>query len=208
MISILTPNLIDDLSKTGIYKITCIPNSKIYVGSAFSIKAPSITKKGFYGRWRSHIRRLKLNKHSNIILQNSWNKYGENAFEFEILEICEDRCIEREEYWMNTLSTLTPNGFNICRNALSNPYAKTEEQRQHLANLFKGKKRDKSIFKTILKPVLQLDRYSGEVIAEFYGVSEAYRQTGIQRQDIGKCCAGKLRSAGGYIWKFKNDEIV
>lgn len=65
--------------KTGIYKITNTINGKVYVGSAVDIKK----------RWRDHKWHLNNNKHHNSHLQSSWNKYGINSFNFEILLECE-----------------------------------------------------------------------------------------------------------------------
>jgi hypothetical protein len=45
-----------------------------------------------------------LNKHSNQHLQNSWNKYGEQNFRFEIVEECyPSDCITREQHYFDTL---------------------------------------------------------------------------------------------------------
>ena len=44
-----------------------------------------------------------------------------------------------------------------------------------------------------------------KVIAEFYGVREASRITGIHRNSIYQCCQGKYKTAGGYVWKYKNN---
>ena len=55
------------------------------------------------------------------------------------------------------------------------------------------------------KPVLQFDR-DGNFIAEHPSVIEASRITRINQQDISSCCRGVLyhKSAGGFIWRFKN----
>ena len=37
-------------------------------------------------RWRRHLRDLRKEQHSNINLQEDYNKYGLEAFEFEVLE--------------------------------------------------------------------------------------------------------------------------
>ena len=58
----------------GIYKITNNINNKFYIGSS-----KNITK-----RFKEHKWRLKNNKHPNNKLQNSWNKYGEENFKFEV----------------------------------------------------------------------------------------------------------------------------
>ena len=53
-------------------------------------------------------------------------------------------------------------------------------------------------------PIFQLDNL-GNIIAEFNSAYEAYNTTGIC--NINKCLNGKLKSAGGYIWKYK-DELM
>lgn len=55
------------------------------------------------------------------------------------------------------------------------------------------------------KGVYGILQYSkdGKLIAEYPSTREAERQTGCNHCHIGKCCKGKLKSAGGYIWKYK-----
>lgn len=50
--------------------------------------------------------------------------------------------------------------------------------------------------------VAQLDRESGEVIAEYPSLHEAGRATGIAWQNIWKVCDGRRMTAGGYFWKY------
>jgi len=66
---------------SGIYLILNKINNKWYVGSANDIIG---------SRWPSHKRLLKRNNHYNPHLQLSWNKYGEENFEFCIVELVED----------------------------------------------------------------------------------------------------------------------
>ena len=40
-------------------------------------------------------------------------------------------------------------------------------------------------------------------INEYESACEAYRQTKICRSCINDCCNGKLKTAGGYKWKYK-----
>jgi hypothetical protein len=42
---------------------------------------------------------------------------------------------------------------------------------------------------------------SGEFIQSFYSQRRAARETGIQSQNINKCCSGKRNHAGGFVWK-------
>ncbi len=51
------------------------------------------------------------------------------------------------------------------------------------------------------KKVSKFDLH-GKFISHFDGVSEAERLTGIK--NISAVCLGKRKSAGGFIWKFKN----
>ena len=53
------------------------------------------------------------------------------------------------------------------------------------------------------KPVLQIDRETGEIIAEYKSQREAQDKTGIARQNISKVVRGLRNHAGGYVWKYK-----
>ena len=65
------------MKQMGIYTIKCLSNEKIYVGSAIDLN----------GRKAQHFYRLRNNKHDNSYLQNAYNKYGEENFLFEIIEV-------------------------------------------------------------------------------------------------------------------------
>ena len=66
-----------DKGNVGIYKITNVVNGKVYIGSSKDIEF----------RFNRHKSNLKRNKHHNNHLQNSWNKYGEDSFVFEVIEL-------------------------------------------------------------------------------------------------------------------------
>ena len=53
------------------------------------------------------------------------------------------------------------------------------------------------------KSVIQLSK-RGEIISRFDSISDASRLLNISGQCISGCCNGRLKSAGGYIWKFVN----
>jgi len=42
-----------------------------------------------------------------------------------------------------------------------------------------------------------------DIIAEYGSIREAHRLTNIDRKSISQCCNNKMKTAGGYIWKFK-----
>ena len=60
----------------GIYKIINIINNKFYVGSAVDLKR----------RKTRHFSELRNGKHNNRHLQAAWQKYGEAAFIFVVVE--------------------------------------------------------------------------------------------------------------------------
>ncbi len=64
--------------KGFIYLITNKVNGKRYVGQ-------TMNREGIKVRWYHHRYYLNRNKHSNKHLQDAWNKYGEENFEFEVL---------------------------------------------------------------------------------------------------------------------------
>ena len=43
----------------------------------------------------------------------------------------------------------------------------------------------------------------GVFIRRFYSMHEAQRQTGVWQGNIYKVCTGKIKSSGGYIWKYE-----
>ncbi len=54
------------------------------------------------------------------------------------------------------------------------------------------------------KPVVQIHKKTNEVVAEFFSMQEAKRLTGIDGKNIGYCCKGTRKTAGGYKWSYKN----
>ena len=83
----------------------------------------------------------------------------------------------------------------------------SEETRRKLSESQKGEKAHNwgktGANNPLSRPVLQLDKETGTVIAEFAGVREAERVTGINKGRISIVCKGKGKSAGGYRWKYK-----
>ena len=53
------------------------------------------------------------------------------------------------------------------------------------------------------KPVLQIDRYTNEVIAEFPSAHQVTREKGYDFRHISDCCNGKGKTSYGFIWRYK-----
>jgi len=78
----------------GIYKIVNLLDAKLYVGMSVDVES----------RIRRHRQELDKNKHPSIHLQNAWNKYGAENFEFGIIEECSNEVLAgREKYWVSFL---------------------------------------------------------------------------------------------------------
>ena len=52
-------------------------------------------------------------------------------------------------------------------------------------------------------PVLQFSK-DGTFIKDWPSATEAERQLGIARQNIGSCLKGRYKTAGGFVWRYKN----
>ncbi len=90
---------------SGIYQIKNIVSRESYIGSTVNLR----------GRCAGHLRDLKAEKHDNSRLQNAWRKYGNEVFEFIVLEEVpnKSRLIEREQF---LLDALLPE-YNLCGTA-------------------------------------------------------------------------------------------
>ena len=54
------------------------------------------------------------------------------------------------------------------------------------------------------RKILQYSK-SGEFIREWQGALEVERVLGIDNSHINACCRGKRKSAGGFVWKYKEE---
>lgn len=114
----------------AIYSIINKENGKIYVGLTTNHKR----------RWNEHRAELNRNDHYNDHLQNSWNKYGADAFEFNILERCEDNSLEdNERWWIDYFGSDNPSkGYNLTSGGNAN-FIVSDEVRKKLSESRKGK---------------------------------------------------------------------
>lgn len=122
----------DHKGKCGIYGIKNIINSKIYVGKA----------KDIYKRIQTHIYLLRnKNKDENRHLINAWFKYGEDAFEYFIIEeftFNEETLKTKELYWIDKYNSTDRNfGYNLRKDS-STQMLVHEETRQLFSNKYRG----------------------------------------------------------------------
>lgn len=105
---------------SGVYEIRNQINGKRYIGSSANLKK----------RWQSHLSGLCRGCHENQHLQRAFDKYGEAAFVFSILEKVEpEMLIGREQHYLNMLGA----EYNIARIAGSClGYRHTKEARRKI----------------------------------------------------------------------------
>ncbi len=124
-----------------IYEIRNLFNSKIHIGSTQDIE----------NRRKGHYSELEKNIHTNHYLQNSWNKYGKNNFEFNIvvtaIDVTRDELYEIEADYRERLNSYIPNGYNISRSKLGPPNHKgtkrTEKEKENMRKAYTEERRIK-----------------------------------------------------------------
>lgn len=90
----------------GIYAIKNKINNKIYIGQSIDIES----------RLNKHLYLLNVVKDDSRHLQRSWDKYGEENFEFQIVEVLnrKEELNGREIYWIDFYKTANRTyGYNI-----------------------------------------------------------------------------------------------
>ena len=89
----------------GIYKITNLINSKVYIGQSNDIER----------RFKQHKSINEQKRHSHLPLYQAFNKYGIQNFKFEILEECSIQNLDfKEQFYIKQYKSLIhQNGYNI-----------------------------------------------------------------------------------------------
>lgn len=168
-----------------IYKILCLVNNKIYIGQTINLKQRKVY----------HFTYLKRNAHTNIHLQNAFNKYGKKNFVFEILEFCKDlnHLNEREQYWIYFYKSYNSKyGFNIQLGGHSNRPSERGLEKLKL----KASKRNKKI--------QQFD-LDGNFIREWPSLKSASNYIGCTSSQILRTCKGELDQTHNFQFKYLDD---
>ena len=132
-------------------------------------------------RWQEHRSHSFLPSHIsyNYAIHRAIRKYGINNFDFKILEECDETELnEREKYWITTLKS-QEDGYNMTQGG------------DTTANYW-----DRRVEQYSLK---------GEYLATYSAIRLAARKTGIDHATIGRCCNGKIKHAGGYLWVYEGE---
>lgn len=183
-----------------------LKNGKYYVGS--TSQNPSY-------RWNNGKGYQKQPKMWNDIQESNWNTDWVHG----ILGKFENKkdALNYEAFLIAMLDSVE-NGYNTS--AFDNyKYKRTEESKRKMSELRTGEKsywygkhhteetrRKISEARTgkhnaPTTSVLQFSK-TGDFIAEYSSIHEAECKTGCNKSHICECCKGKLKSTGGYIWRY------
>ena len=205
---------------SSVYKIqSVIKPERVYIGSSIET----------FKRWRRHLNCLKSNKHPNSKLQNHYNKYGNGDLIFSILLSCEkEDLLKIEQYFIDSYNPW----FNICKhagNTLGRRLSKETREKLSISHLglghslevrrriqkshkglntwMKGRKSSKEtkekISKALKIPIIQYS-LMGEMIKEWDSTKSASKELSIHNTDISQNLRQERKSAGGFIWRYKN----
>ena len=171
----------------GVYKITNLVNNKIYIGSSSNLEQ----------RLWCHRANLRHNKHHNPHLQNSWNKYGEDNFDYCILEVCDEKYqYEREQYYIDTYHP----EYNIAEVVELPSYS--EESRKKHSDTKKKMYAEGKLTPNGRKKIYMYN-LDGSFVREFNSEQEAINFTGFYRTLIQKNLKGEHKRCHEYIFKYE-----
>lgn len=200
-------------------------NGKVYIGKSIHIEQ----------RWKQHRQHFNNNYHDNKHFQDAWNKYGESAFEFLTLEVCDEKDLDRKEteYIKKFESDNPQKGYNLTLGGEGRrlteelkqrlrkskpPRTKEHSMKLGLAHIGctpwnKGTKmseeaRRKQSAAKLGKPAFNRKAVLCKETNVVYESSyDASQSTGVQATNIRKCCRGERPVAGGFHWAYVNTPI-
>lgn len=205
----------------GIYEICNQRDGKAttYVGSSIDIKR----------RWNHHRCLLGKGGHFNVHLQNAWDRYGEDAFEWRVIEEIKNRenLLEREQFWLDHYLGFQDACYNIAitagpagpmseetRRKIGNAHRgkrQSEEHRRKIGEANRGKppwstgkklsaKTRRKISNAHARPYPEfIHRHTGEVIPAGNNLKKLCTKYGLSRWDMWEVANGNRKSHKG--WK-------
>ena len=184
-----------------IYKHTNLINGKSYIGQT-SAKNPKTRWAGGSGYSRR-----------NPVFYNAIKKYGWENFSHEILidniqtleeaNKLEIELITKYHTWIRDPKC---NGYNTTPGGSGRSHEQSKETKQKISNSLKGRVFSEEHLAKINKTLKRKSIICIETGIRYVSVSEAARQTGINRSNIKTAINGKRLSAGGYHWAVVDDQ--
>lgn len=140
-------------------------------------------------------------KNPDIYFHRALHKYAKEDFVWSVIDTAQSKneLDEKEAFWIKYYDTLDPTkGYNLLPGGDNkNP---TKEQIQYARNKFVEKYSNNSKTVKCKKNILCLE--TGEV---FKSAAKASKCTGIHHGHITEAANGKLKTAGGFHWKWYID---
>lgn len=176
----------------GIYMIRNSINNKIYIGQSVNIER----------RWKDHKIDLKNNKHQNCHLQLSYNKYGGDNFEYNIIFKCTSIELNKNEiYFINKYKSYDNKyGYNQTFGGDNNIVFNDEVI---------AKMRNSHSYEYV--PILKYD-VNKELIKKYNSLSEASRDVDGTPSGIRNCAnkfsydIGNSKTYKSFIWIYEFDK--
>ena len=151
---------------------------KSYIGSSINITR----------RLYTHKKLLTDKKHWIPYFQNSWNKYGESAFEFHVIEYCpKEKLIEREQFYLDIFQTVKY-GFNLNPIAASMLGYKHSEKTCAKMLEIQRKRFSNPVFREKHKQMICSDKWKESVIK---GITAETKLLQSQKQKQRCNCVGE-----------------
>lgn len=180
-----------DERSIGIYYIECTANGNKYVGSARSEQSRS-SKGGFLQRFTVHFKDLENNRHCNYKLQDDYNMYGKDKFEFVLLENVDiDLIYDQELYWINMINPY----YNIVRNPVEGHIKKhTLESRRKMA---------------ISSGAREFEVYDkdGNHVGNWINQTKCAEDLGLLQCKVNSCLKGRVSHTKNYKFKFVGEDF-
>lgn len=181
----------------GIYKIICLSSNSFYIGSSKNIQQ----------RFFKHRNELRKSVHKNEHLQNAYNKYLEENFSIEIVELCsEEEQFSREQYYIDFLKPNFNKQIDVIdrkttqktKNKLSKSMKKYLSKEENLNKRYKT-------FYCFDKNLNLINTYKGikpslKEISNFLNCSEKTIIKGLSN-----CLNNKAITYKGYYWSYNKN---
>ena len=180
----------------GIYMIRCKPNNKIYVGQSVDISR----------RWKQHKVDLNSRHHSNEELQKDWDNYGEDNFEFKIVQKCKKEHLDELEIIHVEQFKAFEYGYNETVGGKGSFGFKHSKNTKDKMRKPKSEIARKNMSRTRSIKIVQLDK-DMRLINTFNSSKEASEILGFDQGHINRCCNGKRKTHKGFMWMFYEEYI-
>lgn len=182
---------IEKLIVIGIYALRNKITQECYIGESSSI----------FMRLGMHLTRLKNNKHKNWDLQESWNKYGWESFELELLEECTLEELDKKEmYWITKMGN-----FNIMLDGFRR-VGFTAETKKKMSDIRLENFRTGKLVPYQYRFIYQYD-LDGNFLNEYSSLLNAAKATGASSPKIVRAAKNE-KSTAGFMWRYyKEDKI-